>query len=326
MKIDRWKQNIDLKLVLSKIDDDYDLIDKLGGGGYSNVYKIYHKLMKKEFALKIMDADYITKGMHQYSEDEENIQYLTGVKARFINEAKVCQSVKHPNIVAVKDVGVVTDEQRGIEIPYLIMEHIEGETLKRELRDRSTIDMNRVFQISKNILSALDAIHKKGIIYRDIKTSNIMIKRESDEAVLIDFGLAKDLLNWAKLTAPGMSLGTSHYMSPEQFDDISRLNRTSDVYSFGVVLYEMVTGEVPFDGQRSEIMLGHIKKDVPNILDMNPEAPPALQKIIEKAMAKNPKDRYQNAAEFLGALNALDIGEEKSKPKDTRIIPGPSEE
>ncbi|MCK4762902.1 MAG: protein kinase [Candidatus Aminicenantes bacterium] len=307
MVLDNWKENRDLKAVLPNIKANYDLIEKLGGGGTSNVYLIKHKFFHtdNERALKIIDTDYILKDKDGISSEYDQI------KKRFIREAQLYKRISHPNIVKIENVGVVFDEERKIEIPYLIMHYIKGETLKEKLIEKKPLDMKAVFSISKDILSALIEIHKQNIVHRDIKSGNIMIREGTDEAILIDFGLAKDLLSQSVLTKTGTSLGTTPYMSPEQFDKVSNLDKKSDIYSFGVVVYEMSTGGVPFKGTPFEVMYDHYNKKVPNIREKNPNAHPELQKIIKKAMAKTPNDRYRGSEVFLRNIEKLKDGKPK---------------
>lgn len=288
--------------MLPYIDSNYELISRLGGGGTSNVYLIRHKFFDSdnERALKIIDTDYILKN------NDENVQKYNEIKDRFIQEAKLYKRMNHENIVGIDNVGVVADKERGIEIPYIIMKYIKGETLKDKLSSKTPFDIEMIFKISKDVLSALQAIHNKNIIHRDIKSGNIIIEQGTGKAVLIDFGLAKDLLSKSNLTKTDQALGTLQYMSPEQFSHIKNVLPMTDVYSLGIVLYEMITGVVPYNGTPQEIMYAHFNNPIPKIKNMNLNALPELQTIIEKAMAKKPEDRYRSAMEFLSAIEKLE--------------------
>ncbi|MCK4764738.1 MAG: serine/threonine protein kinase, partial [Candidatus Aminicenantes bacterium] len=302
MKTKRWEQDLNLKLVKSKIGERFDVTKKLGGGGYANVFKIKHKILGTEFALKIMDRDRLWKEIDDESEDDKKVKKnnYSNIIGRFINEAQVCSKINHKNVVKINDVESVFDEEEDLEVVYLIMEFIDGTPLKKKMKK---LDIDSVFRIIRNILSALDKTHGAGIIHRDIKSSNVMLRKDTEEAVLIDFGLAKDSFGQMDLTKTGMSLGTNPYMSPEQFNDLSSVTKTTDIYSSGVLLYEMITGKLPF-GKAGNVGIG--KNNIPNIGDATPKPPPGLQKVLERAMAKNPKDRYQSAKEFLDDIKKIE--------------------
>ncbi|MCU0288525.1 MAG: bifunctional serine/threonine-protein kinase/formylglycine-generating enzyme family protein, partial [Acidobacteria bacterium] len=200
------------------------------------------------------------------------------------------------------------DKEREIEIPFILMEYINGSSLEDLLKSQEKLEWNNVLNISQKILNALSFIHEKTIIHRDIKPANIMIESESGKPVLIDFGMAKDILGNSNITKIDGHMGTPLYMSPEQWEGIKDLTPASDIYSFGVVLYRMLTGEVPFNGKNSfEIMHGHWIKDIPDIIKSFPQLnlPLGIEKVLFKAMAKEPKDRYENAEQFRDAIRQL---------------------
>jgi serine/threonine protein kinase len=222
------------------------------------------------------------------------------------------------------DIDVVDVEYEGkkIGIPYLIMEYVEGMTLKDILKEKKPLDLKTIFKISEDILSALTDIHKKNVIHRDIKPRNIMIEKESGKALLIDFGLAKDVLSEKELTGSGIIIGTPAYMSPEQFKTPKDLDVTTDIYSFGIVLYEMVTGEPLFESENpAEIMFCHFHEPVPNVRDKNFDLPTNFENIVFKALAKTASARYRSANEFLNALKDLekDLEEEPKKEDKPKI-------
>jgi serine/threonine protein kinase len=303
----------DLKLVFSEIGKNYVLEKKLGSGGYSTVYLIRHKILETKFALKVMDTEYIEKSLQKGDDTEEVEQELSVIKRRFINGGKLCINIRHPNIVAINDVGIASDKDKNHEVPYLILEYIKGQSLSQKISREIPAALYKIFKISKDILSAIGEIHKRGIIHRDIKSRNVMIRESTGEAVLIDFGIAKGLEESMSMTERVLSERFSRYMPPEQFHNFRNVDERGDIYSFGVVLFEMITGETPFKGTRAEIMHGHVYGKIHNILEKNSEAPPEFQKIIEKAMAKKPEDRYQSAEEFLSAIKELEIKLKKRK-------------
>lgn len=301
MQIDDFK-----KAVLKKLGEKYKYIRELGGGTFSNVYLILHTHFDEEHALKIMDSEDIIKRLEK-GNIEESKQKFDKIKKRFINEAKMYKRINHTNVVKIHDVDVIVNEKEGIDFPYLIMDYIKGSTLKNVIINEAPLEFNRALGLAKDILRALGVIHQNNIVHRDLKPDNIMVD-ETGRAILIDFGLAKDLLSSTKLTSTGTTIGTPLYMSPEQWTDSSKVEKYTDIYSFGVVLYEMLTGKHPFKRRTStplEIMNAHMEKPVPDVLEKNPGLPEGIEKIIQKAMAKEASDRYKNAEIIINELNAM---------------------
>jgi serine/threonine protein kinase len=262
-------------------------------------------MLEVDQALKIMDYDFIKERLKKQDIAGVKNEFI-GLKERFINEAKLYKRIRHPNIVAIHDVDVIEDEKYKVEIPYITMDYIKGASLDHILKEKAHIGWRKAFNISMDVLDALDAIHKNGVIHRDIKPSNIMIKEQTGEAILIDFGLAKNMLNETALTSSGIMMGTPAYMSPEQYNNPKNINATSDIYSFGVVLYEMLTGDFPFNRTNyGEIMYEHLYGTVPNIRLKNPDLPIGIENIIFKAMAKEPENRYKDAGQFRNAIRKI---------------------
>ncbi len=285
-----WDDHKELKIIKDSLMSRYDLLEYLGGGGFGKVFKFYDKSLERECALKVLNIDKLNESREKERKEK---------KDRFIKEAKAYAKCKHPNIVPIFDIG-------GEEtFPYFTMEYVEGESLKNVIAKKCRLSLTDVLKISEGILSALECIHRHGLVHRDIKPGNIMIEKESGRSIIIDFGAAKDLS--LSSTSGGIGFGTAFYMAAEQFRDSSKITSQTDIYSLGVVLYEMLTGEVPFDGKEyGEVMYGHLHKPVPNIREMNPKLPAGFKDIIFKAMAKKPKDRYENAREFRNALRKID--------------------
>ena len=280
------------KAVFSQMGDSYEYIKFLGKGATSRVYLVYQKHLKQYRALKIMDYEYIHLLMEKESDTDSTVE-LNERRRRFINEANAYQKIKHPNVAEIYDIRQVKT-QRGrevIEIPYIIMEYVEGVPLSHLLKSQKPLKLEIAAAISVDILDALDAIHKKDIIHRDIKPSNIMIEKGTDKATIIDFGLAKDILEGTPMTSTGMAMGTFLYMSPEQFEDSSKVGPGTDIYSFGVILYEMLTGKPPYTGNPKELMHNHIYGDIPDIRKVDKDLPRVLNTLIRKAMAKKEKNR-----------------------------------
>jgi serine/threonine protein kinase len=296
--------NIDgvFKAAQKKLEKTYDFIRHLGGGEFSNVYLVKHKDTGQEHALKILDYHYLLQRLRKEDIQSAQIKF-NEIKKRFITEAKLYKKIHHANIVKIHDTGVFADESKGIEIPYMIMSYIRGSSLSDLLRNEAPFEMSRTLEISRDVLAALEAMHKNNIIHRDIKPGNIMIQEETGEAVIIDFGIAKDIVGGTRLTTTGALLGSPMYMAPEQSINSSNVGPCTDIYSFGAVLFEMLTGETPFHGSNfMEIMTAHRECPVPNVRKKNPQLPVKTADILSKAMAKNPNDRYQRTKDLLNAL------------------------
>jgi serine/threonine-protein kinase len=299
MQIDDFK-----KVVLKKLGKKYKYIRDLGGGTFSNVYLVMHTIFNEEHALKIMNSQHIIKKLEKEKIDESK-QRFDKIKERFINEAKMYKRINHANVVKIHDVEVIENKKEGIDFPYLIMDYIKGSTLTDVIKNEAPLEFNRALSLAKDILRAIDVIHQNNIVHRDLKPDNIMVA-ETGKAILIDFGLAKDLLSDSKLTSTGGALGTPLYMSPEQFKDSSKVEKDADIYSFGVVLFEMLAGVTPFfEINYFELMNAHMEKPVPDVREKNPGLPEGIDKIIKKAMAKEASDRYKNTEIIINELNAL---------------------
>jgi eukaryotic-like serine/threonine-protein kinase len=272
---------------------DYEIIAVLGRGGMGRVFKVRNVISDRVDAMKSLLA---------YAETEPE------VAERFIREIKVLAKLEHPNITSFRTAFRVESEL------LMIMEHVEGSSLDRILA-RHRIELWRAVHYACQVLDALSHAHHCGVLHRDVKPSNILIGM-GDHVKLTDFGIAS-LTGDPGLTMTGRALGTLFYMSPEQMK-AEALDKTSDIYSVGVMLYEMVTGRVPFKGDSYyAILKAHLEsKPVPPI-DLVPESPPELSKIIEKSLEKRPAARFQTADEFRAALQALNL----AKPSDSDSIP-----
>ena len=281
-----------LKAVFSQMGDSYEYIKFLGKGATSRVYLVFQKHLKQYRALKIMEYEYIHL-LKEKEFDTDSTVELNERRIRFINEANAYMKIKHPNVAEIYDIRQVKT-QRGrevIEIPYIIMEYVEGVPLSHLLKSQKPLKFETAAAIAVDILDALAAIHQKDIIHRDIKPANIMIEKETEKATIIDFGLAKDILEGTAMTSTGMAMGTFLYMSPEQFADSSKVGPGTDIYSFGVILYEMLTGKPPYVGNPKELMHNHIYGEIPDIRKVDKDLPGVIDTLIRKAMAKKEKNR-----------------------------------
>ncbi len=274
------------------IGERYRLNRLLGKGGMGWVFLGRHEVVGKPVAVKILDSSRV--------EEEEGV-------GRLFREAQAAAAIGHPNIIDVHDVGLTPQGD-----PYLVMEHLEGEDLSDLLKRSDPLSLATACAVFDPILSALDAAHAKGIIHRDLKPSNIYLALRANASPivkLIDFGISKFVGtgDQAKLTVSGAVLGTPTYMSPEQARGEEDVDGRTDLYAVGVMLMLMLTGKRPYEAANYNELIFKIVIEPPELpeaaLDALPENAGA---ILRKAIAKNPADRYQSAAELLGALRALE--------------------
>ena len=264
----------------SVIGNRYKILEKIGNGGMATVYKALDQILNRYVAVKVLREEFTT--------DEEFIK-------RFNAEAQSAARLTHPNIVSVYDVG------QEYNIYYIVMELIQGKTLKQIIEEDGFLSWKWSVNIAIQIASALEMAHKNKIIHRDIKPHNIMIT-EDGVAKVTDFGIAKAVSN-STITAFGTTLGSVHYFSPEHARG-GYTDSKSDLYSLGVVMYEMVTGKVPFDADTPvSVALKHMQEAPIEPIKINKNIPYAVNQIIMKAMKKDPNERYQNATEMIRDLN-----------------------
>ncbi len=268
--------NLEGKLLGSR----YEIIEKIGNGGMSTVYKATDKILKRYVAVKILRDEFTT--------DEEFIK-------RFEGEAQAAARLTHPNIVSIYDVGVEGN------LYYIVMELIQGKTLKEIIiEEKGPLPWKWSVNVAIQIASALEVAHRNNIVHRDIKPHNIIIT-EDGIAKVTDFGIAKAVSN-STITAFGTTIGSVHYFSPEHARG-GYTDAKSDLYSLGVVMYEMVTGRVPFDADTPvSVALKHMQDEPEEPIEVNPNIPSAINKIIMKALKKDITLRYQSATEMLSDL------------------------
>lgn len=289
------------------LGDRYRIVDTLGEGGMANVYLADDIILKRQVAVKIIRLD---------------LQKDSQVLARFQREALATSELSHPNIVSVFDVG--TDHG----LPYMVMEYVKGPDLKDYIRENSPIPLPQVIKIMDQILSAMELAHKHNVIHRDLKPQNILMD-EKGNIKIADFGIAV-ALNQSAITQTNSVLGSVHYMSPEQTRG-GMVTKQSDIYSLGIILYEALTGHVPFNGETPvAIALKHAEDDIPSLRKQNKAIPQALENVVLKATAKDPRDRYASVAEMKADLDSsLDpsrAGEAVYRPShgnndETKILP-----
>ena len=271
------------------IDGRYQLLRQVANGGMATIYEALDTRLDRKVAVKIMHA--------HLAQDEAFV-------SRFIREAKAAAALTHPNIVAVQDQGW---NQSGVPAVFLVMELIEGHTLREYLNERGRFEVKDAINYMTPILSALSAAHDLGIVHRDIKPENILISKDG-RIKIADFGLARGELIGTTMTAESsVILGSVSYLSPEQVQRGIADSR-SDVYAAGIVAYEMFTGEKPFNGDSPiQIAYKHVNEEIPRLRKKRKDIPQGLDDLIASATAKNPDDRPRTAGEFLTRLQTIQI-------------------
>ena len=268
----------EIDMVRQELTEEYEILDELGRGGMAIVFKAKEKQLDREVAIKVLPFS--------LAFDKEFVE-------RFQREARTSAKLEHPNIIPIYRVG------KSGRIIYFVMKFLRGKPLSSVLSARGSLPPAEIKKILADVARALSYAHKKEIVHRDIKPDNIMFD-EHGHAVVTDFGIAK-AASGGKLTGTGMSIGTPHYMSPEQAK-AQPLDGRSDIYSLGVVAYQCLTGSVPYDGEDSfSIGYKHIMEEIPTPPLENPEKR-QLFEIVRKMMAKTPAQRFQNADELVSVL------------------------
>jgi len=264
-----------------RLDNRYELDGVVGRGGMAEVYRARDLRLDRVVAIKTLRADLARDHTFQ---------------ARFRREAQSAASLNHPSIIAVFDTG--EDRTEGTPVPYIVMEFVDGKTLRDVLRQDRRLLPERAMELTDGILRALDYSHRGGIVHRDIKPANVMITRNGDVKVM-DFGIARAMADSAAtMTQTAQVIGTAQYLSPEQARG-ERVDARSDIYSTGCVLYELLTGQPPFTGDSPvAIAYQHVREEPIPPSQIDPEIPRWADAIVLKAMAKDPAMRYQSAAEM----------------------------
>lgn len=284
------------------LDNRYEIIREIGVGGMAKVYKAKDRLLGRYVAIKVLKD--------QFAEDDEFAK-------KFENEAQSAARLSHINIVNVYDIG--KDMLNGKLIQYIVMEYVEGETLKDLIDREKVLENHDIIDYSTQIAQALKSAHDSGIVHRDIKPQNILIDKYG-LCKVTDFGIARVSSN-ATITYTSSILGTVHYISPEQAKG-KIVDLKSDLYSLGAVMYEMATGKVPFDADNSVgIAVMHIQDDPVPPREINPNLSKHLNYIIMKLLKKDPTERFQNATELIEALDDESLVKGEENFEDTARIP-----
>ncbi len=275
-----------------KINDRYEIIRVIGEGGMANVYLANDTILNRKVAVKVLRGD--------LANDEKFVR-------RFQREALSASSLNHPNIVEMYDVG----EDDGNF--YIVMEYVDGKNLKQLIKRRTKLSLTEVVDIMKQLTDGIAHAHDSFIIHRDIKPQNMLIL-DNGLVKITDFGIAV-ALNSTQLTQTNSVMGSVHYLPPEQAAGKGATFK-SDIYSLGIMMYELITGKLPFRGENAvEIALKQMKEPIPSIREDNKEIPQAVENIVLKACAKNPKNRYDTAREMYNDLCTCLDEDRKDEPK-----------
>ncbi len=287
------------------IEGKYTIECRIGRGGMGAVYRARHLMLGKAVAIKILPPELVA----------DRVMF-----DRFRREAQAIASLEHPNVVNTKDFGLTPDN-----VAYLVMEYVEGLTLRKVLSQEKPLPPSRVVSLMNHICAAVQAAHDKGIIHRDLKPENVMARVEAgrETAKVLDFGIAKlwDANTSVSLqTDAGSLVGTPQYMSPEQCHG-NEIDARSDIYSLGVMAYEMLVGTVPFTGKSpAAVMVRHVTAEPPRLRDAAPHFGVAAEACLLRALAKQPSDRQNSAAEFAAELEAA-LSVESDIPRPVAEFP-----
>src|SRR6476469_10748098 len=279
------------------LSDRYELEELVGTGGMSSVYRAHDRLLDRKVALKVLHE--------QYMADDEYVE-------RFRREARSVAALSHPNVVTVIDRG----EHEGRQ--FIVFEYVAGENLKRLIERRGPAPVTTALELAMQIARGLSFAHQQGLVHRDVKPQNILLNGDG-QAKVTDFGIARSLDVQHGLTQTGTVLGTSNYIAPEQARG-EHIDALSDVYSLGCVLYELLTGEVPFEGDNFvAVAMRHINEPAPSVLEQRPDVPLRLDSAVRRAMAKHPSERFESMDDFVQELQAC-LGELAPGPDADRTM------
>ena len=283
----------------------YDILEEIGRGGMAVVYRAYQRSLNRHVAIKVLAP--------QLSFDQQFVE-------RFQREARAAARLQHPNIVVIHDVA----HQQGVY--YLVMELVEGRTLKQLIQERGSLSPKQAARIVEQVASALDYAHQQGLVHRDIKPANIFVGKD-DRTTLADFGIAKAASETQHLTRTGMLIGTPEYMSPEQAEG-GTVDYRTDLYALGIVLYQMLAGRAPFQSTTPHATLhAVIYEPPPPLRQLRPNLSPAVESVVMRSIAKQPTQRYQAGREMVAALKAALAGQTTgaiTAPPPRPIAPQPA--
>jgi serine/threonine-protein kinase len=268
--------------LVAAVGEHYDLHDEIGRGGMAVVYRAHDRRLQRPVAIKVLPPE---------------LAYDPAIRTRFTREAQTSAQLSHGHIVPIFDVG----DREGIA--YFVMQLITGGNLATLLAREPRQPVDEVRRLLCEIADALEYAHQRGVIHRDIKPDNILLDSDSGRAMVVDFGIARAMEAGARLTVTGNAVGTPTYMSPEQAMGEREVDGRSDLYSLGVLAYQMLTGRVPFTAANSmALLLKHVSEPPRPIGELRPDAPKPLRDVIERALLKDPDDRWPSASAMRDAL------------------------
>ncbi len=301
-------------LVGTVFKDKYELVRVLAAGAMGTVYEARHLALQRKFAVKVLSID---------------SRQQADALPRFKREAELSSSIGHENIVDVVDIDRTDDDQW-----YLVMELLEGKELRSVMHQAGRLDPVDVVAIAQQLGSAVDAAHERGIVHRDLKPENIFVLDRKTETAppitvkIVDFGISKVRNAETDLTRPGEVIGTPFYMAPEQARGDRAIDHRCDLFALGAVFYEALTGTAPFQGETPNAVLRSILlDDLPPPCERNPELSSSVCRVLEKALAKDPDERFQSGAELSAALEravdgeSLHFGEPSQNTKNASTPP-----
>ena len=292
---------------LTTVGGRYELGEPLGRGGMAEVRRAVDRRLGRPVAVKQLRTDLATDPTFQ---------------ARFRREAQSAAGLNHPTIVAVYDTGEELDPHTGVSIPYIVMELVEGSTLRDVLRDGRKILPERALELTQGVLDALSYSHKAGIIHRDIKPANVMLT-PAGQVKVMDFGIARAIADSSSaMTATAAVIGTAQYLSPEQARG-ETVDARSDIYSTGCLLYELLTGRPPFVGESPvSVAYQHVREEARPPSQLNPDVSSTVDNIVAKALAKRTDDRYQSAADMRHDIERAIAGQRVDAPAPATQVGG----
>ena len=297
--------------MIGQIVNHYAIRSLIGQGAMGSVYLAEHSFIGRRAAIKVL--------RRAFADDGE-------VVARFMNEARAVNAIRHRNIIDIIDVGRLSDG-----LPYLLMEYLEGETLGQRLARLGRLSTTEAMAVIGPAASALGAAHDKGIVHRDLKPDNIFLAREpgsdADRVIVLDFGVAKLRGDLSSVSSGAALLGTPAYMSPEQCRGVGEIDARTDVYALGTILYQMLCGRVPFVSTGyGDVLIKHLLEPPVPPGSLVPEIPPPIEAMILRSLAKEPGDRFASMAEAWAALCSATPtpGPVPLSPAETTVTPGVS--
>lgn len=278
----------------------YEVLQKIGTGGMGDVYKAHDRKLDRIVAIKTLKAE--------YNGDNNFIR-------KFKRESLAAASISHPNIVSIYDVG--TEDVENEKVHYIVMEYIDGTTLKEKINELGKLSEKTALEYTVQIAEALKIAHSKGIVHRDIKSQNIMITKD-DRIKVTDFGIARVADN-STVTATNAIMGSVHYFSPEQARG-AKVDNRSDIYSLGIVLFEMLTGELPFDADNPvSVALMQVQSNMPMPSSRNPQVSQYTDQIVKKMTMKDPDDRYSDVYLLIRDIRNIQMGRTSNLAYSTRM-------